>query len=110
MKYFTNPITNIVVNDFIKVILPYQPFKILYLYIDSSGNIYSEQVKDNMIIMLNSNNILLQNNALSIYYVKDGRVSGINAGYYYIRLMETSFVSNFEKSLSIPISLQNFTI
>lgn len=92
---------------FIKFILPYQPFEILYTFIDNDGTIVSNNINDNHSIVFNGSN----NNEMIIYNVINNKISpdAINniAGYYYIRLFKTDYYSQFENKMYIGISSIN---
>ncbi len=93
-------------NIFIECILPYQPFEIKYVYISNDGSLNNN--------IFNYNTILLNNNDdLIMYNVIDGKISLTDSsfigGYYYVRVFNTNYYSNFENKMFFGTSPENIT-
>jgi len=89
-------------NTFITFILPYQPFKIMYINFDSNGNILSDTIHDNMTILLDS---------LNVYNVNNNTINtNMTPGYRLVRVMNTIYTSFFENVSFVPISTTTFNI
>ena len=102
--YLNKIIINSENNIFIECILPYQPFEIKYIYINSDGSITSKDICENYETIIinepNTNNMLL-------YNIIDNKIDFYVEGYYYIRLLKSNHYSNFENKMYIGTSPDN---
>jgi hypothetical protein len=83
-------------------ILPYQPFNVYYVNI-IDDNIYSDKIKDNMILLLNNtytemDMCLIKNNKIN-YTSKSKRLPN---GYRYVRVLASNYTSNFNLPYVVP--------
>jgi hypothetical protein len=93
-------------NTFITFILPYQPFKIMYLNFDSNGNILSEKIPDNMTILLDDMDIYNVNNNM----INIDNVANMTPGFRLVRVLNTNYISFFENVSYVPINTSSFNI
>jgi hypothetical protein len=93
-------ILNVSNSTFIEFTLPYQPFIPMFILFDESGNIMSTKLEDRMIICIDSNDI-----TMNLYIVSNNSIDiSMNAGYKWVRLLNTKYNSSYENSLYIPIT------
>ena len=105
--FLDTPLTDITLSQgkFNTFTLPYQPFEIIYLTIDSSGNITTN------VTIYNNDTILFDSsvtNYLTQYMVINNKISWtapMNGSFTgYVRLWRTSYYSNFENSMTVPLN------
>jgi hypothetical protein len=90
-------------------ILPYQPFEIYYANI-VDDYIYSDEIKDNMIVLLNNET----SSIMDMCIVKDNKINytsnstKLSNGYRYLRVLKTNYTSNFNLPYIVPnISIES---
>lgn len=97
-------------NQFYNFILPYQPLKLKYVYIDTSGKIITDiEINDKMIIGFQNTE---ENNKIDLFLTNDSTINNWNklASHYWIYIFDINYKKDFTNYMNIPENSSNLTI
>lgn len=102
--YLDKPLSSGSSDTFISFVLLYQPFEIMYIEFDDSGNIISTPIDDMKSLVFDD---ITNSNYMNIVTVINNKIDPtilplFSAGYKWVRLYDTKYTSMFNNAFHIP--------